>query len=118
MLKRALALAAFVLFAATPCLAQTEGTSMQPSSHTMVSIIHVTDYDRWLAGFNTFESQRETLGGLRNPRFLRGVTDTHIVAILFDVDDVAKARAFMTGQLLLKATDSSGVVGPPIIYFP
>jgi hypothetical protein len=62
--------------------------------HKMVSVIHITDYAKWLASFNGFEA-RESQGGLRNPQILRGVTDPNFVAILFDVDDVAKARAFM-----------------------
>jgi hypothetical protein len=86
--------------------------------HKMVSIIHITDYAKWLAGFNSFEAQRESQGGLRNPQILRGVTDPNTVAILFDVEDVAKARTFMASRLLRTATESSGIVGPPVIFFP
>jgi hypothetical protein len=84
----------------------------------MVSIIHITDYAKWLASFNGFEAQRESQGGLRNPQILRGVTDPNFVAILFDVDDAAKARTFMASQPLRAATESGGVVGQPTIFFP
>jgi hypothetical protein len=101
-----------------PSFAQTTGNTAPNAPHKMVSIIHITDYAKWLAGFNSFEAQRESGGGLRNPQILRGVTDPSTVAIIFDVDDVAKARSFMASSTLRTATDSSGVVGPPTIYFP
>jgi hypothetical protein len=120
MLKPFLGLVTMCLaFSAVPSIAQTSGGATMPTTapHKMVSIIQVTDYAKWLAGFNTFETQRAA-GGLHNPKILRGVTDTNTVAIIFDVDDVTKARAFMTSSALRTATDSSGVVGPPVIFFP
>jgi hypothetical protein len=84
----------------------------------MVSVIHITDYAKWLASFSGFEAQRESQGGLRNPQILRGVTDPNFVAILFDVDDGAKAPAYMASPPLRAATESGGVVGAPTIFFP
>jgi hypothetical protein len=121
MLKRFLGLVTMCLaFSAVPSIAQTNGTATMPTtaSHKMVSIVRITDYAKWLASFNGFEAQRESQGGLRNPQILRGVTDPNTVAILFDIDDVGKARAFMASQQLRSATESGGVVGSPTIFFP
>jgi hypothetical protein len=76
----------------------------------------VRDYPGWRPFFDDHKSS-QTGAGLTNPRVYRKTDDPNDVVILFDVSDVAKARAWVGGADLKIAMQNAGVVGTPAIHF-
>jgi hypothetical protein len=62
----------------------------------------VRDYPGWRPFFDAHKSS-QTGAGLTNPRVYRKTDDPNDVVILFDVSDVAKARAWVGGADLKNA---------------
>ena len=61
------------------------------------------------------DAQRQA--GLRLERLWQSVDDPNEVFMLFQVDDLDKARGFVTSPTVPQAQQASGVVGQPDIYF-
>lgn len=76
----------------------------------------VRDYAAWRPAFDAHASSR-TSAGITNARVYRGAEDPNDLALLFDIADVAKARAWAAGEDLKKAMEGAGVVGAPMIHF-
>jgi len=58
-----------------------------------------------------------TGAGITNGRIYRKAEDPSDILGLFDVADLAKARAFTEGADLRAAMEKAGVVSKPVIYF-
>ncbi len=72
------------------------------------------------ASFKTvFDDHRsaQTGAGLSNPRVFRSADDPSEVVILFDAQDLAKAKQFASSPDLKAAMASAGVIDKPDIYF-
>lgn len=76
----------------------------------------VADVDHWKAVFDSHaDAQRRA--GLHARHVLRNVADPHEVFILLDVDDLAKARAFVTAPNVPDTRESAGVLDEPDLWF-
>lgn len=76
----------------------------------------VKDYTAWLKGYNDHAKARHA-AGITNGRIFRSAEDPNDVLILQDVDDVAKARAWLDGDELKAAMTKAGVIGSPNVRF-
>jgi hypothetical protein len=81
-------------------------------------VIHheVRDYAEWRPAFDAHESNRVG-AGITNGRVYRKVEDPDDLVILLDVADVAKARAWASGEDLKAVMQKAGVLGAPVIHF-
>ncbi|MBV8567728.1 MAG: cyclase [Methylobacteriaceae bacterium] len=76
----------------------------------------VRDYDAWRPAFDAHKSS-QVGAGLTNGRVYRKTDDPNDIVILFDVADVAKARAWTGGEDLRTAMQNAGVLGRPSLHF-
>jgi len=84
---------------------------------TMLIVQHkVRNYADWRPAFDGHKGA-QTAGGLANGRVYRGAEDANDVVILFDVKDLAKARAMIVGEDLKATMHKAGVIGAPVIHF-
>ena len=59
----------------------------------------------------------QTAAGLSNPRVLRSADDPSELVIIFDAQDIGKAKQFAASPDLRSAMASAGVTDKPDIYF-
>jgi hypothetical protein len=76
----------------------------------------VADFAQWKPMYDAHQSAR-TAAGLRDRLILRGLDNPNEIVILFEIGDVAKARAFASSPSLKTAMEKAGVVDQPDIYF-
>ena len=85
-------------------------------NENMTIHLRVKDYSTWRTGYDGREKSRAS-AGITNGRVFRSAEDPNDLVILQDVEDVAKARAWL-GSAEMKATmQKNGVMGSPIIRF-
>jgi hypothetical protein len=84
---------------------------------TIASVTQVKDFDSWKTAFEKFESLRNQ-NGMSNPRFFRMVDDRNTIVLLFDVDDIDRARTFLASPQVTEAMKNIGVVSGPRIAVP
>ena len=91
---------------------------MNPQHSAENLTIHhkVKDYATWRRGYDEHEESRIS-AGVTNGKVFRGAEDPNDVLILQDVADVAKARAWLSGDDLKAAMQKAGVVGTPSFHF-
>lgn len=76
----------------------------------------VADFDRWKRVFDSHaEAQRAS--GLRVQHVWRNIDDPTDVHMLFQVDDLAKARAFVNSPKVSETQRASGLIDKPEMYF-
>ena len=76
----------------------------------------VADFDRWKRVFDSHAAAQRQLG-LRVTHVMRNLADPSEVVLLFDVDDVEKAREFVYSPQVPDTQRESGVTDTPDIYF-
>lgn len=76
----------------------------------------VRDYAAWRPAYDAHESSRAG-ASITNGRVYRRAEDPNDLVLVFDVADVAKARAWTVGEDLKQAMKNAGVLGAPIIHF-
>jgi hypothetical protein len=76
----------------------------------------VRNYADWRPVFDAHKSS-QTEGGLANGRVYRRAEDPNDVAVLFEVTNLAKARALMAGENLKATMQKAGVLGAPTVHF-
>jgi hypothetical protein len=76
----------------------------------------VKDYAAWKTVFDGHRSA-QAAAGLTNPRLYRSADDASEVVILFDVQDIGKAKEFGSSPDLQSAMAAAGVIDKPDIYF-
>jgi hypothetical protein len=80
-----------------------------------VSVSHrVKDFGVWLKAFDA-DSTARSGNGLIERGIARNLQDSNTVSILFEVSDMAKAKARMASPDLKKVMTDAGVEGPPTI---
>ncbi len=81
-------------------------------------VIHheVRDYAEWRPAYDAHEWNRVG-AGITNGRVYRKAEDPNDLVILLDVADVAKARAWASGEDLKTVMQKAGVLGAPTIHF-
>jgi hypothetical protein len=74
----------------------------------------VKDFDAWFKAYQADSSGRSA-NGLIERGILRNLQDSNSVSILFEVSDMAKAKARMSSPDLKKIMTDAGVEGPPTV---
>jgi len=83
-----------------------------------VTITHkVKDFDAWVKVFDTEGTATRATYGLQDVVLARGIEDPNLVFIVFDIKDMAKAKARMSDPALQKLMTDAGVEGVPKIKF-
>jgi hypothetical protein len=76
----------------------------------------VADFDRWKAVFDG-HAEAQRAAGLSITHAMRNVEDPGEVVLLFDVEDVERAKRFVFSPQVPGAQQESGVLDKPDIYF-
>lgn len=75
----------------------------------------VKDYGKWKPRFDEHGATREA-SGFRGHHLFRNADDPHELVILFEVDDLERARQFGQSEDLRQAMQRAGVSDQPDIY--
>src|ERR1700692_1232881 len=82
----------------------------------LVIIRHkVKDFSIWKKAFDDHAPARGS-AGLSNARLYHSVGDLSEVVILFDTDDIAKAKQFVSSADLKSAMTAAGVIDKPDVF--
>lgn len=76
----------------------------------------VADFDKWKPVYDGHEERRRS-AGLKEVLLLRDMEDPKRVVLLFEADDLGKAREFLDSEDLQKTMQKAGVVGIPSFFF-
>jgi quinol monooxygenase YgiN len=77
----------------------------------------VKDFDTWLKVFDKEGTAARAAQGLIDVVLSRDIDDPGIVHLVFDIKDMAKAKASLFSEEKKKLMTSAGVVGPPKFEF-
>jgi hypothetical protein len=77
----------------------------------------VKDFDAWLKVFDAEGTAARADQGLIDVVLSRGIDDPTIVQLVFDIKDMAKAKASISSEAKKKLMMSAGVIGQPKIEF-
>jgi hypothetical protein len=93
------------------------GFAQNGSGKIYLSISHeVADYSKWKAGFDEHMSVRME-AGLKDIFVKRDINNTNSVTVFFEVNDLNKAKAFVSSPGLKEIMTKAGVVTEPVIAF-
>jgi hypothetical protein len=85
---------------------------------TWVRVTHrVKDFDAWLKVYDNEGIANRASQGLIDVALGRGIDDPNIVTLVFDIKDLAKAKASISSEEKKKLMASAGVEGVPRIEF-
>ena len=90
-------------------------TALQQTTRLMIRAT-VSDWDAWKKGFDAHK-QKRTDAGLTDRVVAHTVGDTKNVTLVFAVEDMANANAFLNSQDLKDRMKESGVQGKPDVFF-
>ncbi len=76
----------------------------------------VTDYDEWKSVYEDHRLAREA-AGLKDLHLWRNEGDPSEVILLFEVSDIAKAKAFSSSPDAKEKMQAAGVQGQPEVVF-
>lgn len=76
----------------------------------------VRDFNTWKTGYDDHQ-QKRIEAGLTEKYLLRGADDANEVVILFEAQDLNRAKAFAASADLREKMQEVGVVDKPDIYF-
>ena len=83
-----------------------------------VIITHkVKDFDAWVKVYDGEGKEKRASEGMIDVALARGIDDPNIVHIVFDITDMAKAKAAIMSEEKKKLMMSAGVEGKPKIEF-
>ncbi len=77
----------------------------------------VKDFDAWLKVFDNEGSANRASQGLYDVVLARGIDDSSLVHLVFDIKDMARAKASLLSEEKKKLMMSAGVEGVPKIEF-
>jgi hypothetical protein len=77
----------------------------------------VKDFNAWLKVFDAEGPAKRTSEGFNDIALSRGIDDTTMVHLAFEVTDMAKAKAAIMSADKKKLMESAGVIGKPDIRF-
>ena len=77
----------------------------------------VKDFDAWVKVFDTEGAAKRAEEGLFDVVLARGIDDPNLVHLVFDIKDMAKAKASILSEEKKKLMMSAGVEGTPKIEF-
>ncbi len=84
--------------------------------HYLLCKHQVEDYAKWRGVFDS-HAQGQQESGLQLLHLLRDTADPNLVVMLFRVDDLDKAKAFIQTPSAREAGEISGVIGVPEVFF-
>jgi hypothetical protein len=93
---------------------------MNPDSHEKQSVIithRVKDFDAWVKVFDKEGKDARASQGLYDVVLLRGIEDPNMVQLVFDIKDLAQAKAAIYSDDKKKLMMSAGVQGKPTVAF-
>ncbi len=76
----------------------------------------VEDYAKWKPVYDQHATTRKASGG-QGAQLFRNATDPNELVILFEWDDLERARQFAQSEDLRQAMQRAGVADQPDIYF-
>lgn len=76
----------------------------------------VKDFETWKTGYDAHQPKR-TEAGLTEKFLLRGADDANEVVLLFEAQDLTRAKVFVASQDLREKMQEVGVIDQPDIYF-
>ena len=76
----------------------------------------VADFSRWKPAYDAHLSARQK-AGLKEEHLLRNIDDPGEVIILFEAEDLQKAKEFGASSDLRATMQKAGVIDKPDIYF-
>ena len=76
----------------------------------------VEDYAKWKPVYDQHGTTRKASGG-QGAQLFRNATDPNELVILFEWDDLERARQFAQSEDLRQAMQRAGVADQPDIYF-
>jgi len=76
---------------------------------------HVKDYDAWLKSFDARGDSARTNHGLIERAIIRDLNDPNTISVIFEVSDMAKAKARLSSPEVKKNMKEAGVDSPPTI---
>ncbi|HEY5770513.1 MAG TPA: hypothetical protein VIS71_11770 [Terrimicrobium sp.] len=76
----------------------------------------VADFSKWKPAYDAHLPARQE-AGLRDVHLLRNIDDPTEVVLLFEAEDLRKAREFTVSSDLAEKMQEAGVVEKPDIYF-
>ncbi|MBS1521820.1 MAG: hypothetical protein JST50_12535 [Bacteroidetes bacterium] len=77
----------------------------------------VKDFDAWVKVYDGEGKDKRASEGLVDVALARGTDDPNLVQLVFDITDMAKAKAAITSPEKKKLMESAGVIGKPSIEF-
>jgi hypothetical protein len=84
---------------------------------TQMLIRHtVQDFAKWKPAYDAHRPARQA-AGLKDLHLWRNVDNQDEVFLLFEVSDMAKAKAFAASPDLKQTMTAAGVIGPPDMVF-
>ena len=84
---------------------------------THVLIRHkVTDFAKWKPAYDAHLTTRKE-AGLKEKSLLRSIDNPNEVVLLFEAEDLKKAKAFSESANLSEVMQKAGVIGKPDILF-
>jgi len=82
-----------------------------------VLVVHkVQDYDRWRPYFDS-DLANQRAAGLTVRHVLRGADDPQEFVVLFEAENLGRARALAGSEELRKIMQEAGVLGRPEMHF-
>jgi len=81
-----------------------------------ITRLTVQDYNRWRPVFDSLESLRQSYGLMEHHVF-QGVDNPNDVTVLFQWQDIERARAYWSSPELKAGMAEAGVAGPPSLWF-
>ena len=84
---------------------------------TFILIRHkVRDFNTWKTGYDAHQPKRAE-AGLTEKYLLRSADDANEVVMLFEAEDLNRAKAFAASAELREKMQEVGVVDKPDVYF-
>ncbi len=76
----------------------------------------IADYAKWKVAFDAHAPVQKSIG-ITGGRLFHSADDASEIVILFEIQDVERARKFTQSQELKETMERAGVVDMPDIYF-
>ncbi len=83
----------------------------------VLTVVHeCKDFAPWKKGYDADAPNRKA-AGLTDLMLVRLTTNPNVIALVFGVSDLAKAKAMVTSPALRETMQKAGIIGAPDIHF-
>jgi hypothetical protein len=90
----------------------------QKTLDTRLEIVHkVKNYDAWLKVYDAEGAATRTANGMNDVALGRGIEDSTLIHIVFEITDLTKVKARLADPAFKKIMMDAGVIGKPSITF-